>query len=358
MAKTVVLSLFRRPEVTARTFAAIRRARPERLFLIADGPRPQVAEDAARCAAARAAVAAIDWPCRVVRDFSTCHLGSGLRTATGLTRVFEVVDDAIILEDDTLPTPSFFRYAEALLERYRTEPQVMMISGTNPLGAWTPAGDANVFFTGYGSIWGWATWRRAWQSFDLGLQRYRDWPIEALLARHLAVPEQRAHLAWLFRDHVARPANKWDVPWTLGLALMGGRCAVPTRNLVTNIGFGADATHTLNPLDPRALPSADLDFPLRLSVDYALDERFERWQYWLPLLARFGRLDRLAVWHRALKQRPDLPHPDGGSGAAFSLAPLAAPKETLQLLRHVAQAAPNNPRVHELAAWFSALVTS
>jgi hypothetical protein len=356
MEAAVVLSIFRRPRLTARVFAAIRRARPPRLFLIADGPRPGVAEDAERCAAARAAVAEVDWPCRVERAFSADHLGSGRRTATGLDQVFACVDEAIVLEDDTLPDGSFFRYAGELLARYRAEPQVMMISGSNGLGTWSPAGGANVFFTAYGSIWGWATWGRAWRSFDLSLARYRDAEADALFAA-LAVPEQGAHLAWLFRDHLARPADKWDVPWTLGIVLSGGLCLVPSRNLVANIGFGQDATHTVLSSDPRDIPATSADFPLRLPASRVVDVRFERWQYWMPLLARFGRLDRLAAWARALERNPALPRPDAGEGAAFSLAPLMAPREALAMLEHVAAAAPENRRVHELRACFAGLVT-
>src|SRR5262249_35006494 len=96
--------------------------------------------------------------------------------------------------------------------------------------------------------------------------------------------------------------------------------------------------------------------PVRLSSERALDPRFEKWQYWMPLFGRLGRLDRLAVWSQALRRNPALPRRDRGDGAAFSLAPIADPDEALRLLEHVAKVAPANRRTQALRPWFAAQV--
>ena len=153
----VVLCIFNRPELTAQVFDMICQVCPEQLFIIADGPRPDHPEDESLCAATREVVSQVDWPCRVQHNFSAVNLGDGHRISSGFNWVFEQVEEAIILEDDTLPDVSFFYYCETMLERYRNETQVMMISGYNGLGRWPAPDNASYFFTRYGNIWGWAT---------------------------------------------------------------------------------------------------------------------------------------------------------------------------------------------------------
>src|SRR3954462_13955415 len=163
--------IFRRPEYTARVFERIREARPERLFVIADGPRPGNADDARRCEQARAVVEGVDWRGEVVRDFAEENLGLKRRIPSGLARVFAEVEEAIVLEDDCLPHPSFFPYCEQLLARYADEERVMHLAGSQLLQP-APARRASYHFSRYVHIWGWATWQRAWRHFDLDL---REW---------------------------------------------------------------------------------------------------------------------------------------------------------------------------------------
>ena len=129
----VALLLFRRSEETARVFERIRQARPRKLFLIADGPRPGNQEEARSCEAARAVVERVDWPCDVVRDFAEENLGLKRRIPSGLDRVFGEVEEAIVLEDDCLPHPSFFPYCEELLDRYRDDERIVHIAGSQLL---------------------------------------------------------------------------------------------------------------------------------------------------------------------------------------------------------------------------------
>ena len=170
MDTAVALIIFRRPELTARVFERIREARPPKLFVIADGPRPGNAEDVRLCANTRAVVEEVDWPCEVVRDFADENLGLKRRIPSGLDRVFEEVTEAIILEDDCLPDPSFFPYCEELLERYRDDERVIHISGSQLLP--DPPKKWSYHFSRGPAVWGWATWRRAWELYDVELA---DW---------------------------------------------------------------------------------------------------------------------------------------------------------------------------------------
>src|SRR5712691_1210425 len=169
----VVLIVFNRPEITAQSFAAIRAARPTQLFIIADGPRPNVSGDEEKCAATRAVVEKVDWPCQILRKFAESNLGLRRNVSEGLDWVFRQTEEAIILEDDCLPDPTFFPFCDAMLERYRDDGRIGMISGTNPSAHLAPPDGESYFFSRYYYIWGWATWRRAWQLYD---REMTAWP--------------------------------------------------------------------------------------------------------------------------------------------------------------------------------------
>lgn len=253
----VVFLIFRRPELTRRVFAEIRRARPSRLFVVADGPRPAHADDATACAAARAACADVDWPCEVTRDYGATNLGLRTRVTTGISRALEAAEEAIVLEDDCLPDASFFPYCAELLARYRDDHRVLSISGDNyQQGQWR--GDGSYYFSKYPTCWGWATWRRAWRLFDPAMPawpRFRDGG-----ALEAACPDaaERAYWQRLFDDTHAGRNNSWAYAWMYTAFANHALSAHPNRNLISNIGFGADATHTSGTASFAALPTHDL----------------------------------------------------------------------------------------------------
>ena len=261
----VALIIFNRPHHTARVFAEIAKARPERLFLIADGPRPDRPEDIQRCAAVRDIVARVDWPCQVERNFAESNLGCGRRPASGISWVFEQVDEAIILEDDCVPDPTFFRFCEELLEKYREDERVMNIGSMN--WQWPPPRvRSSYFFSIFNITWGWATWRRAWQYYDPAV---RLWPALRDTSWLLDLVRD-AHVAQMFA-HVFERAyatqgelDFWDYQWTFTCWAHHGLSILPTTALVENVGFGPEATHTTWMGDVRArLPKGTMGFPLR-----------------------------------------------------------------------------------------------
>ena len=259
----VALLIFNRPDATRRVAERIAAARPPRVFVFADGPRPDRPTDPERIAQTRAVIEGIDWPCEVVKSYSDVNLGTKHRPASGLDWVFDTVEEAIFLEDDCLPHASFFRFCDELLARYRTDERVMMVSGNNfwPGARQTPF---SYFFSPYVGIWGWATWRRAWQHYDVDL---KEWPAlrETSFLENI-LPS--AGVANFWRDNFDRIVSgatlTWDQQWQFTCFQRGGLQAIPAVNLVSNIGFGPEAAHYIND-DPLLanVPVTEMRFPLR-----------------------------------------------------------------------------------------------
>jgi hypothetical protein len=237
----VAFFIFRRPECTRQVFDAIRAARPATLIVTADGWRNE--EERKLCLAARAVTEEIDWDCSVTRQYSNVNLGCGHRMASGLNAVFDRHDRAIILEDDCLPTAGFFGYCAELLERYSTNTRISAISGTS-VYPYQRAQGRSYAFSRYSWIWGWATWSRAWQSYDFHV---RDWPsLRDTNWLYAALKDRSACLFWRgILDRVSRgEIDTWDYQWTFNCLRQDGLSVVPSVNMVSNIGFGPDATHT------------------------------------------------------------------------------------------------------------------
>ena len=169
----VAFIIFNRPDTTARVFEEIRRAQPPQLLVIADGPRLNHPEDVEKCAAARAIIEQVDWDCKVLRDFAESNMGCKQRVSSGLDWVFGTVQEAIILEDDCLPHPTFFQFCQELLKHYRDDTRIMAINGTNVLGKWK-ADIQDYHFSYHGGVWGWASWRRAWEYYDASMSMWND----------------------------------------------------------------------------------------------------------------------------------------------------------------------------------------
>lgn len=259
----VALIIFNRPQHTEQVFSRIAAARPEKLFVIADGAREGVPGEAAKVAAARAVTEAVDWPCEVQRNYAPHNLGCGIRPATGISWVFEHVEDCIILEDDCVPDATFFPFCQEMLIRYRNDERVMSVSGDQFLRR-VPAGRASYVFSRYPLVWGWATWRRAWAKFDYNLARWPDLRGTSWLPGLLG--NERAAAYWSDRfDVVAggRRRDIWDITWVFACLLNNGLSIHPATNLVANMGFGAESTHTVERAGFAGAATKAMVFPLR-----------------------------------------------------------------------------------------------
>jgi hypothetical protein len=269
----VLLIIFNRADTTERVLSEIRSVRPRTLYVAADGPRPDMSADAGLCASARRVVEMIDWDCDIHRLYRNENLGAKRALASAITWFFDHEPEGVVLEHDCLPHPSFFRYCAELLARFRHDPRIMMIGGWNPLGCWKDDRQNYCFSTG--GPWGWASWRRAWAHYDIGMNRWLDGDAMARLRSLLVHPRQRRAELRRFARVRSGQIETWDYQWRFARLVNGGLTVTPSRNLIRNIGFRPDAQHMRRPNSIMAsIPVFEMTFPLRHPPTVALDQEF------------------------------------------------------------------------------------
>ncbi|MAT70190.1 MAG: hemolytic protein HlpA-like protein [Planctomycetaceae bacterium] len=254
--------VFNRPEPTAEVFAQIARMRPRRLLLVADGPRENRRGEAEACEATRAIVTSVDWPCEVETNFAESNLGCKRRVASGLDWVFQQCEEAIILEDDCVPHPSFFPFCEEMLARYRDDQRVGHIGGANfQLGR--RRNDDSYYFSHFAHIWGWASWRRAWNRYDVEMKAWPALRDGGWLDDILDTPAQVRYWTEILDKVASGGVDTWDYQLMLAHWIHGSLTVLPSTNLVRNIGFGPDATHTVSHGRSAFLEAHEMKFPLQ-----------------------------------------------------------------------------------------------
>lgn len=296
----VAFIIYKRPDTTAEVLAEIAKAKPPKLLVIADGPRPDIPGEAEKVAATRAVIDRVDWECEVLKNYADTNLGCGSRVSSGLSWVFNNVDEAIILEDDCLPHPTFFRFCEELLEKYRHDQRMMAISGDNfQFGA--KRGSHSYYFSFFPHAWGWASWSRAWQYYDFNINL---WPeirryklLQNILSNHNAVN----YWDYIFQSIFEKKIDTWDYQWLFACFTNGGLAIIPSENLVSNIGLGPSATHTKSKTDCGFYPTMPMAFPLShppyIIRDKIADDLIQNNMYTLGFLNRI-KLKLLALLRR------------------------------------------------------------
>lgn len=239
----VAFIIFNRPDTTERVFDAIAKAKPSKLLVIADGPRANREGEAEKCAATRAVIERVDWPCEVLTNFSDVNLGCKRRVSSGIDWVFENVEEAIILEDDCLPDPSFFQFCQSMLVHYRDDERILMVSGTNL--AWDLPQEADYYFSRYPHIWGWASWRRAWKDYDVAMQNLPELLADKNFKNSFTSTAEYKFWARTLSAVRDGKIDTWDAQ-VVYLAFAKSQLTVfSSGNLISNIGFGENATHTV-----------------------------------------------------------------------------------------------------------------
>jgi hypothetical protein len=239
----IAFFIFNRPIFTRITFEAIRAVRPLKLFLIADGPRHDRAGEIDKVAQCREIVQSVNWPCEVYINFSDINMGCKRRISSGISWVFEHVDCAVILEDDCLPTSSFFSYCREMLTLYASDKRVFSISGSNFNNENKKSGHS---FSRYSLMWGWATWADRWEEYILDPQDH----VSVVMGTWRNHPMALVYWLLIFRNLAAGKIDTWDFQWILTVWRNNALSCRPSVNLVKNLGFGADATHTFNVSSP------------------------------------------------------------------------------------------------------------
>lgn len=284
----VLFIVFNRPDTTQRVFEAIRRAKPRRLYIAADAPRTAQESDVERCRSVRAITENVDWDCDVRRLYQDANLGCSFGPRAAFDWFFAQEPAGIILEDDCLPHPDFFFFAKSMLERFRDNKKIISVNGSN-LGY--ELGDGNsYFFSRFMNMWGWATWADRASAIDYSLRYWKElehplWFLYKSLRQNLFDLDINWYKYWQHKFDLtvrSQSVSWWDWQWIWHQTLHQQLSIVPAINLVTNIGFNADATHTVGPDNPAAdLPIGSLSVPYKhptsAEIDRVYEEKFVKW---------------------------------------------------------------------------------
>jgi hypothetical protein len=235
----VVFIIYNRPEKTQQSFASIQVYQPEILYIIADGPKNE--EDELKVRKTREIVEQIDWNCEVIQIYSETNMSCGLRIYTGLNKVFESTEKAIIIEDDIVVSQDFFTFCSTMLNHYENDPRIMAVNGWN---GWIEynSNQQDAFFNKYHSVWGWATWKRAWKKY----QFEPDHEIEIVsnsLKKYFNNHSRLKLALYTYKQRLWQNYNTWDMQWSLAIFLNNGLIISSSRNLCSNIGFDLEGTH-------------------------------------------------------------------------------------------------------------------
>jgi hypothetical protein len=235
--KTPILFLvFNRLSTTKQVFEEIRKAKPSQLFIASDGGK-NVKEKIVVEQIRRFVLNSIDWKCKVRKLFRQKNLGCKYAVSEAIIWFFKHVKQGIILEDDCLPSQSFFPFCEAMLEKYKDVEDIAMICGTNVEGVSKIIGD--FFFSNSFNIWGWATWRRAWKDYDINMKEWKKYRA-SLKFLDITKGESLFQKIKSWKDYQACYTNKadtWDFQWDLHCLLNDKLSVIPQKNLITNIGM-------------------------------------------------------------------------------------------------------------------------
>jgi GR25 family glycosyltransferase involved in LPS biosynthesis len=272
----VLFLIFNRIETTREVFKVIKAVKPSKLFIAGDGPRLARVEEAEKIKTLREfIVSSIDWDCEAKFLFHDKNYGCKNAVSKAISWFFENVDEGIILEDDVVPDPTFFDFCSEMLNTYRNNSQVMHIGGNN-FHRDKFKRDASYYFSVYPHIWGWATWKRAWNNYDVNIKSFENFKkqrrIESILKNRKAQKYWLKKFEMVFNSHI----DTWDYQWVYAIWNNSGLCITPSKNLSKNIGFGNEATHT-NVVNPNienqiAYSLNKIIHPTKVVVDTSADD--------------------------------------------------------------------------------------
>ncbi len=285
MTRAVLIIAFNRPAHVERICRAVAAADVERVYVVCDGPRPDRPDDVAACAAVRAILGSFDFGCEVFTDLASANRGCRGNVVAALSWFFAAEAEGIVLEDDIVPAPEFFPFCWELLDRYRDVPEIWSIGGTNPVGGRTQSIEADYFYSRFFEVWGWASWRSRWQAYDPAM---RDWPRcrrRFRVGHGLAGWAMTRQFRHYFDETFSGEIDTWDYQRVFEQCRGGGLTIYPRDWLVTNEGFGSDATHTSWPRPEWApgpgawRPGHPPVAPATIAPDRRIDEEIARWRF-------------------------------------------------------------------------------
>jgi hypothetical protein len=300
----VLFLIFNRPDTTQEVFERIQQAKPSKLYIAADGPRANRPADIELCSKARAIVNQVDWECELKTNFRDENAGCKHGVSAAIAWFFEHEDEGIVLEDDCLPAGSFFYFCDVMLEKYRTDDRIRHVTGCN-LQFGKKWGDASYYFSNRTHVWGWASWKRVWNDYDLNLNKYDVAAVRGQMKN--IYDDDFVAEAWtnIFADVKAGKINSWAYPLDFCNFFNNGLVIIPNQNLITNIGFSSSsATNTMDEANAYAnIPLAEIDEIIHpvffvpqkqadLSIikpEFGIDQKWRKYNAWNRKLRRWLR---------------------------------------------------------------------
>lgn len=316
MCKTAVLVIFfNRPDCLAETFEQVRKAKPEKLYLAQDGPRENNEKDMEGILACRKIVENIDWDCEVYRNYSIVNRGCGLGPYNAIDWAFTQEEQLIVLEDDCVASQSFFRFCDDMLELYKEDNRIFLITGCN-FELKTQDCQSSYFFGHSGTNWGWATWKRNWEKMDYKcswvqndvLRKKVETSLQGVCKRK-AKREMQLFIDTYKRVSSGENISYWDVQWQATRYLNNQLSIIPACNQITNIGLGPTSTHAQKSIIPKQLYSEvgkmhfcyneryEMDYPLihpeHMVRNNTYDDRVDKELYQSFIKRCLGKLKRI-----------------------------------------------------------------
>lgn len=274
----ILLLIFNRPEHTQKVFQAIKKIRPGSLYIASDGPRQGVDSDHEKVLQARSILNDINWECNVNTLFRDQNLGCGKAVSEAITWFFDNVEMGIILEDDCLVSIDFFEFCTKLLVWFRSNKNVMLIGGLNLSGHTHPQG---YYYSGVSHVWGWATWRDRWQHYDLGLKEITPSVFRRICRKCFPAVDIQQFWQKKYEDVRSGSIDTWDYQLNFAMWKKSAYAIVPNQNLVRNIGFDENATHTKQ-LDPELEKRLQVtDMPLMIKPEAGEVRQNKKADYYL-----------------------------------------------------------------------------
>ena len=304
---SVLLIFFTRPDTFEKVFEKVKEARPSKLFLACDGPREERKDDIKKIAECKKIAEDIDWECEIYRNYADDNMGCGMRPQTAITWAFQFTDSLIVLEDDCIPHKSFFRYMEEMLERYKDDERIGVLSGFNHFENWD-CGDYSYFFTQNGPLAGaWATWKRVWDGYQFDVAGITEPLVSKLMSGNISIKRIRQAKIKLWKRTYSlvkqnQKISYWDVQFGFLKFYQSYLTVVPKFSIASNIGLGNGSTHAVNAKNTMPCiffaPDRNLKFPLKHTPYVICDNRYDnaidvKWGFPNPIIKNIKRGIRL-----------------------------------------------------------------
>ena len=284
----VLFLIFNRPETTQQVFSAIRKAKPPRLYVAADGPRSDYPDDAESCEIARSIATNVDWDCEVKTLFRETNLGCGLAVTSAIDWFFEQESEGIILEDDTKPTEQFFEFISFGLNKYRNDENIGSICGYNPT---SPNDDSNdtIIISNYPSLWGWGTWKNVWEKYSLKTDFHYLYKFTTTYS-HIKHLRYTLYILSILKGVEKGEIDTWCAQFGFMFSEYKFKVVYPPINLIENIGYGDQGTHTKGCDNTNNPSNIRLDF---MNLKESYDKSFD--------LSRFN-IERPNIYNRLIRK--------------------------------------------------------